>query len=164
MSTATHGRHSPSYRELEARMRRLDADNRALIAANSDLRTANEALTCTVTSTLVRACQDEMRIATAETENRQLLARVKQLADKVIRAGAEHARLRKAVIDARPRIREVPSEMVRPFAPEIVLPYVSPVPYRTTANDETQQLAIIDQPKLPAASWGIRNEQAGVAS
>lgn len=195
MSTATTGRHSASYQELDARVRRLEADNRALIASNEDL-------TCALTKALVRGCQDSMRIAVAEAENRQLRARVQQLGDKVIRGAAEHARLRKAVIDARPRITVAPSAMVRPFAPEVVLPYVSPVPYRATANDETQQLAIIDQPKPPAApvagasrayveaiadegeterltgeawpeyastnpartTWGIRNEQAGVAS
>ncbi|NUP38942.1 MAG: hypothetical protein HOY76_18485 [Streptomyces sp.] len=140
MSIATApGKHTAAYRELEARLAQAEADNQALIAANEDL-------VCELTRTILDASRHSMRAAVAEEENGRLKARVRELGDKVIRAGAEHARLRQAVVNARPRIREVPTALVRPFAPEVVLPYVSPVPYRSTANDETQQLPVIDMP------------------
>ena len=142
LRTPSTGRHSASARiaELEARIAVLEADKAALVAAN-------EQLACDLTRTVIRASQDAMWRAQADEENGRLKTRVRQLGDKVIRAGAEQQRLRQAVINARPRIMQVPSQMVRPYAPEAVWPYVSPVPYRSTANDETQQLPVIELPK-----------------
>lgn len=128
------GRHRAATRaELEARIRFLEK--------------ANEQLTCDLTKSILRASQDAMWRAQADEENARLKARVRELGDKVIRGAAEHARLRQAVINARPRIREVPTELVRPFAPVVQMPYVSPVPYRSTATDETQQLPVIELPQ-----------------
>lgn len=125
--------------ELEAQLAQTQADNRALVADNEDLTRA-------LAAAVILSCQDEMRVAIAEEENGRLKARVKELGDKVIRGAANEARLRQAVINARPRITQVPTELVRPYSPEVVLPYVSPVPYRSTANDETQQLPVIELP------------------
>lgn len=136
--------------ELEARIReleagqddyvqQLEADNQALIAANEDL-------VCDLTRTILDASQHSMRAAVADEENGRLKARVKELGDKVIRGAANEARLRQAVINARPRITQVPTDLVRPYSPVVQWPYVSPVPYRSTANDETQQLPVIELP------------------
>jgi hypothetical protein len=136
------GRHRAADRiaELEARIRELEADKAALAKAN-------EQLACDLTRTVIRASQDAMWRAQADEENGRLKKRVRELGDKVIRAGAEHTRLRQAVINARPKLHPVPTDLVRPFAPVVVLPYVSPVPYRSTANDETQQLPVLDRPQ-----------------
>lgn len=135
------GRHRAATRaELEARIRQLESDKAAL-------QRANDQLACDLTRSILRASQDAMWRAQADEENGRLKKRVRELGDKVIRGAAEHARLRQAVINARPRIREVPTELVRPFAPVVQLPYVSPVPYRSTANDETQQLPAIELPQ-----------------
>lgn len=126
--------------------RRADDRIAELEARIRELETTNEKLSCDLARTIVRASQDAMWRAQADEENGRLKKRVRELGDKVIRGAAEHARLRQAVINARPRIREVPTDLVRPYSPEVVLPYVSPVPYRSTANDETQQLPILDLP------------------
>ncbi|WP_158101851.1 hypothetical protein [Streptomyces swartbergensis] len=44
----------------------------------------------------------------------------------------------------------MPTDLVRPYSPIVCLPYVSPVPWRDTSNDDTQQLPILDQPDHPA--------------
>ncbi|MFF2852606.1 hypothetical protein ACFVT5_40895 [Streptomyces sp. NPDC058001] len=100
---------------------------------------------------LVRGCQDAILVAQLQAENAALKVRVKEYGDKVIRAGAEHQRLRQAVINARPRITTVPTALVRPYSPVVVLPYVPPVPHRDTSNDTTQALPILDQPAHQAA-------------
>lgn len=135
------GRHSAAHRiaALEARLAQVEADNQALIAANEDLVGA-------LARSIVHGCQDEMRIAVAEEENGRLKARVKELGDKVIRAGAEHARLRQAVINARPRITEAVQRLDRPYVSHVQIPYPVPVG-RSTANDETQRLPVIDLPQ-----------------
>ena len=129
--------------ELEARIRRLEADKQALAKAN-------EQLAHDLTRSILRASQDAMWRAQADEENTRLKARVRDLGNKVIRAGAEHARLRQAVINARPRIREVPTDLVRPYSPIVQLPYTSPVPWRDTSTDQTQQLPVLDWPTHPA--------------
>lgn len=136
------GRHSRSNADLRAR--RAEADNRQLIAAvedrERDLHTA-----------LVRGCQDAILIAHLREQLSGTVAGIRKTQGDLIRAKAEQERLRRAVVHARPRIREVPTALVRPFAPVVVLPYVSPVPYRDTSNDETQQLPILERPDTPAA-------------
>ncbi|MFJ4925368.1 hypothetical protein [Streptomyces sp. NPDC088736] len=135
------GRHTTAHRiaELEARNAELEAENAALVGANEDL-------VCELTRVIVRSCNDELRIAAAEEENGRLKARVKALGDKVIRAGAEHARLRQAVINARPRISVAVQQLDRPYVSHVQVPYPVPVG-RSTANDETQLLPLIEQPE-----------------
>jgi hypothetical protein len=143
ISRRAAGRHRADDRiaTLEARLAQAEADNAGLVAAN-------ETFICDLTQAVLRGCRDEMRIATAEAENALLKQRVRELSNKVIRAGAEHQRLRQAVVNARPRITEVPCAMVRPYSPVVQLPYASPVPYRDTSCEETQKLPILDQPHL----------------
>jgi hypothetical protein len=124
--------------------RQLLADNRSLISANSDLE-------CAVYKALMKSLQDAMLIAQLQAERDLAVAEVRRLQDKVIRAGAEHARLRQAVIHARPRITPVPCDLVRPYSPDVVLPYVSPVPYRDNSNDDTQNIALADLPQTATA-------------
>ena len=131
------GRHSPAHPELRAR--RAESDNALLTAAledcERDLHTA-----------LIRGCQDAMRITEQREQLADAVAAIRKLQQDLIRSKAEQERLRRAVVNARPRIREVPTALVRPYSPVVCLPYVSPVPYRDTSNDETQQLPILDQP------------------
>lgn len=148
------GRHAASRRredrriaDLEARLKQSEAARAQAEADNTHLTAENEQLVCDLTQAIIRASQDEMRIAVAEAENRQLKVRVRELGDKVIRAAAEHARLRQAVINARPRITVAPTDLVRPYSPVVELPYVSPAPYRDTSTDDTQHLPILDQPQ-----------------
>jgi hypothetical protein len=110
------GRHSQANAELRAR--RAEARNVELIAAlqDRDLHAA-----------LVRGCQDAMLIAQQRDQLAGLAAHCRELTHKTIRAQAEQKRLRQAVINARPRIREVPTDLVRPYSPVVELPYVSPV-------------------------------------
>ncbi|WP_405883564.1 hypothetical protein OG747_36305 [Streptomyces sp. NBC_01384] len=147
-TTVTVRRHRAPDRiaELKCRLAQVEADNRALIARN-------EELICELTSSILAASRYSLRAAAADEENGRLLKANADLRHKTIRAKAEQERLRQAVINARPKIREVPSAMVRPYSPTVVLPYVSPVPYRSTANDETQQLPILDQPQK--AVWPV---------
>lgn len=140
------GRHTAAYRELEARLAQVEADNQALIARN-------EELVCELTNAILSASRYSLQAAAAEEENGRLLKANADLRHTTIRAKAEQERLRQAVVNARPRIREVPSAMVRPYSPVVVLPYVSPVPHRSTANDETQQLPALDRPQ--PAVWPV---------
>ncbi|WP_328313140.1 hypothetical protein OG432_24675 [Streptomyces sp. NBC_00442] len=138
ISRARHAGQTPT--QLKDQIAKLLADNRMLIGETSDLN-------CAVHKALMNSLRDEMRIAQAERERDAAVAEVRRLQSKVIRAGAEQERLRQAVIQARPRITEVPCELVRPYSPDVVLPYVSPVPYRDTSNETTQTLPLLDVPQ-----------------
>ncbi|MFF0166734.1 hypothetical protein [Streptomyces prasinus] len=138
--TKTTGKHTPAYVELSARARQVEDDNRQLTAANEDL-------VCELARSIIRGSQAALRAAELEAENQALKARVKTLSHKVCRSAAEQERLRRAVVNARPRIREVPTDLVRPYSPVVQLPYVSPVPYCDTSAEQTQELPILDQPQ-----------------
>ncbi|MFC8065426.1 hypothetical protein [Streptomyces sp. NPDC057293] len=134
------GKHSSPYQELRAHNRRIEDDNTFLTGAveerEQQLHTA-----------LIRGCQDAVVIAALRAELGAVKAANADLRRTTIRAKAEQERLRRAVVNARPRIREVPTDLVRPYSPVVVLPYVSPVPHRDTSNDETQEIALIDLPQ-----------------
>lgn len=143
MSTLTviaGGKHSQPYQELRAHARRVENDNTILTGAveerEQELHTA-----------LIRGCQDAMLIAELRAENEAVKTANAELRRTTIRAKAEQERLRRAVVNTRPRIREVPTDLVRPYSPVVVLPYVSPVPHRDTSNDETQEIALVDLPE-----------------
>lgn len=146
LTLTARGKHTAAYLELEARVQQLEADNEAL-------RSANENLVCDLTRTVIRASQDAMWRAQADEENGRLKAANEEWRRRTVRAQAEQERLRRAVVAARPKCHPVPTDLVRPFAPVVELPYVSPVPYRSTANDDTQQLPAIDQPE--PAVWPV---------
>lgn len=142
--TTRGGKHTAAHRiaDLEARLARSEAEKQVLLGAKEDL-------VCELTRTIVRSCNDELRIAAAEEENARLKARVKELGDKVIRAGAEHARLRQAVINARPKIDVAVQRLDRPYASYVQIPYPVPVG-KSTANDETQLIPLVDLPQVVA--------------
>lgn len=137
ISVRTVGKHSPANPELRAR--RAESDNVRLTATIEDqardLHTA-----------LVRGCQDSMLIARLKEERAGLVAYNRELRDKTIRAKAEQERLRRAVVNARPRITVAEQQLDRPYVSAVQLPYPVPVG-RDTSNDETQQLPVIDQPE-----------------
>lgn len=118
ISLRAAGKHSPANAGLRAR--RAEADNRQLIAAvedrERDLHTA-----------LIRGCQDAILIARQKELLAGMAAANRELRHKTIRALAEQERLRRAVVNARPRIRQVDTQLVRPYSPVVCLPYVSPV-------------------------------------
>ncbi|MFI9598862.1 hypothetical protein ACIHCX_03105 [Streptomyces sp. NPDC052043] len=145
----TTGKHSPAYVDLRAYTRQVEDDNR-------QLSTANEQQAGELHTALVRGCQDAMYIARLECEHVALLAANENLRHATIRAKAEQERLRRAVVNARPRIREVPTDLVRPYSPVVELPYVAPVPHRDTSNETTQQLPILDQPAAPWPTYRVR--------
>ena len=136
--------------DLKARIRELESGQddyvQQLEAENLALQRENEQLACDLTRTVIRASQDAMWRAQADEENGQLKKANNELRHTVVRAKAEQERLRRAVVAARPKYIQVPTDLVRPFSPVVCLPYVSPVPYRSTANDETQQLPVIELP------------------
>jgi hypothetical protein len=149
LTTAARGRHTNGavIGQLRSQLREVESDNELLVRDGRDM--AAELHTA-----LIRGCQDAMRIAALEAVNAAVLAANEELRRETVkakadtlRAQAEQKRLRQAVINARPKITQVDTQLVRPFAPAVVLPYVSPVPYRSTANDETQQLPAIDLPE-----------------
>lgn len=133
------GKHTSAYAELRTQERRTASDNRRLVAAVEDrereLHTA-----------LVRGCQDAMLIAHLREQLAGAVAGIRKTQHDLIRAKAEQQRLRQAVVNARPRIQQVDTALVRPYSPVVVLPYVSPVPHRDTSNDTTQELPILDRP------------------
>ena len=118
ITVKTVGRHSPANAELRAR--RAEADNTALIAAVEDRERE-------LHIALVRGCQDAMLIARQKEQLAGMAVANRELRHKTIRAMAEQERLRQAVINARPRIRQVDTQLVRPYSPVVCLPYVSPV-------------------------------------
>lgn len=142
----TAGRHRAADKvaELEAEL----AEARAAIVV---LQASNEQLAHDLTRTVIRASQDAMWRAQSDEENGRLKARVRELADKVIRGGAEQARLRQAVINARPKIGVAVQALDRPYVSHVQVPYPVPVG-KSTANDETQKLPVIDLPEQPA-TW-----------
>ena len=140
-SRARHAGQTPA--QLKDQIRQLLADNATVIADNSDLN-------CAVHRALTNSMQDAMLIAQLQAERDLAVAQVRALQRRVIADAAHLARLRQAVINARPRITPVPCELVRPYSPDVVLPYVSPVPYRDPRNETTQNIALIDLPQ-PAA-------------
>jgi hypothetical protein len=123
----TTGKHSSAYASLRALTGRLEAAVKALEADNRELIADAEDRERDLHTALIRGCQDAMRIAWLEEQRAGLVAHCRELTHKTIRAMAEQERLRQAVVNARPRIREVPTDLVRPYSPVVVLPYVSPV-------------------------------------
>lgn len=78
-------------------------------------------------------------------------ALAKRQAGKIVRAEAEHRRLRTAVIAGRPRIIPVPSAMVRPYAVGIPIPYPVPLRPRDTSGEITQETPLLDLPAMAGA-------------
>ena len=138
IAVGSQGRHTSAHTSLRRHARSVEADNQQLVAAVED-REAE------IHTALIRGCQDAMANAQLRAENTALKRRVKELGDKVIRAGAEHQRLRQAVINARPRIGVAVQRLDRPYVSHVQVPYPVPVG-QCTAHDETQQLPVIDQP------------------
>lgn len=103
----------------DQRIRQLRAENNAL-TRETDEQAAD------IHRLITRSCADAMHIAQLKLQLDAAVREVKRLGNKVIRAEVEHRRLRQAVIDARPRIRVVQTDLVRPYAPVVELPYVSP--------------------------------------
>jgi hypothetical protein len=120
IAVGSQGRHTSAYTTLSRHARSVEADNQQLIAANE--QQADE-----IHTALIRGCQDAMANAQLRAENTALKKRVKELGDKVIRAGAEHERLRQAVINARPRITETVQRLDRPYVSHVQVPYPVPV-------------------------------------
>lgn len=140
---ARHAGQTPT--QLKEHIARLTVDN-------ATVTEANELLVCDLMRAMIRVCQDAARIVELEAELKTAVGEVKRLQQKTIRDAANVERLRQAVINARPRITVVDTQLVRPYAPEVVLPYVSPVPHHDTSNETTQQLPIVDIPgQRPAA-------------
>lgn len=158
-TTRSAGKHSAAgqkaTRANAALIKQLKEDNAALIATNEDL-------VCELTRSLIRGMQEATARSEAETENAALKAANKNLADKVIRAGAEHARLRQAVINARPRITETVQRLDRPYVSHVQVPYPVPVQSAETTNEQTQQLPILDLPETDP--WPDYNRLVSVSA
>lgn len=103
-----------------------------------------ERINCELTRAIVKADGKNERLA---AENEALKDRVKELGDRVVRQSADLARLRQALIQARPKVHVMPSRLDRPYVPAAVqVPYPVPVAARDTSNDTTQPLPILDRP------------------
>ncbi|MCX4809066.1 hypothetical protein OG601_46970 [Streptomyces sp. NBC_01239] len=153
---ATVGRHRSSIiiAGLRGQVRELKADKLQLAAnayrADDEIHTA-----------LIRGCQDAMLIAQLRAENTAVKKANEEWRRTVIRAKAEQERLRRAVVNARPKISVAVQPLDRPYISHVQFPYPVPVG-QSTANDETQQLPVIEQPK---AAWPVYEMRAeGVAS
>ncbi|MGW4759575.1 hypothetical protein [Streptomyces chartreusis] len=136
---STPGRHTSAHQSVRAELRQAETDNRTLTAAVEDRERE-------IHTALVRGCQDAMLIAHLREQLAGAVVGIRQTQHDLVRSRAEQERLRQAVVNARPRIHRVDTDLVRPFSPVVCLPYVSPVPYRDTSNDATQQLPIVDRP------------------
>ncbi|MFJ4785069.1 hypothetical protein [Streptomyces sp. NPDC088794] len=141
------GRHTGRFinTRLRRQVRELDDHNAHLVAGveqrEADLYTA-----------LLRGCQDAMLIAQLRAENEAVKAANEELRHTVIRAKAEQERLRRAVINARPKIGVAVQQLDRPYVSHTQIPYPVPVG-QSTANDETQQLPVIDRPEPAPQAW-----------
>ncbi|MEV6854798.1 hypothetical protein AB0M89_13425 [Streptomyces microflavus] len=140
--THPSGKHRADDRidDLASQVRKLDAQVR-------DLEAQIESLTCELTRTLLRGMQEATALAEQRTTNQELIARVKELGNRVIRDGAEKERLRQAVINARPRITEVVQRLDRPYVSHVQVPYPVPVQPADTTNEQTQQIPLIFLPE-----------------
>ncbi|WP_185932511.1 hypothetical protein [Streptomyces sp. WAC 01325] len=139
LSLPSRGRHTSAHQSLRADLRQAETDNQALTAAIEDRERE-------IHTALVRGCQDAMLIAHLREQLAGAVVGIRQTQHSLVRSKAEQERLRQAVVNARPRIHQVDTDLVRPFSPVVCLPYVSPVPYRDTSNDATQQLPVVDRP------------------
>ncbi|KOU59907.1 hypothetical protein ADK57_32065 [Streptomyces sp. MMG1533] len=135
------GRHTAAHRIAELRRELRDLE-----AANSFLARDGDAKAADLHTALIRGCQDSMRIAQLQAERDALVKANEDLRHATIRAKAEQERLRRAVINARPRITVAYQNLDRPYISHVQIPYPVPVG-QSTANDETQQLPIVDQPE-----------------
>lgn len=147
ISLGTTGKHTSAFAELRTHTRQIEADNQALTADIEDRERELHAA-------LLRGCQDAILIAQLQAERQALLAANDELRHKTIRAKAEQERLRRAVINARPKIGVAYQQLDRAYVSHVQIPYPVPVG-RSTANDETQQLPVIDQP-TPWPAYRVR--------
>jgi len=141
MTVIAGGRHAG--RVINARLRRENSElkaDRYQLAVNA-YRHEDE-----IHEALIRGCQDAMLIAQLRAESTAVKTANEELRRTVIRAKAEQERLRRAVVNARPKIGVAYQRLDRAYVSEVQLPYPVPVG-RSTANDETQQLPVIDQPQ-----------------
>lgn len=138
------GRPTGMHRAADALADRDEQIDR-LTADNCTVTAANETLVCELTRAMLRACQDGMQIAALKDELKAALAEISKLRNRVYRDAANLERLRHAVINARPRIDVTVQRLDRPYVSHVQLPYPVPVG-SSTANDETQQLPILDLP------------------
>lgn len=122
---AKHAGKTPT--QLKEDIARLKDDNAALTAAAEDL-------TCAMSTAFLRGCQDSMHIAELETELAAAVGEVKQLRQKVWRDAADKARLRQAVINARPRITYTVQRLDRPYVSHVQIPYPVPGPRKQVAS------------------------------
>ena len=114
----------------------------------------------TQTEANARIAELEQQLATVTAENNQLLYAVgraaitaKRLDDankRIIRQAADIARLRQTVINTRPRITVAPAALDRPYVAAVPVPYPVPVG-RSTANEQTQPLPLLELPAATAA-------------
>ena len=138
---ATAGRHTAAHRIAELRRQLRDLE-----AANSFLVRDGDAITADLHTALIRGCQDAVRLAQLQAERDALVKANEDLRHATIRAKAEQERLRRAVVNARPKITVAVQNLDRPYISHVQIPYPVPVG-QSTANDETQQLPIIEQPQ-----------------
>lgn len=102
------------------------------------LTALNETLTCAET-------QARVELADADAALKVMTALAKKHGNTVIRQAADLARLRQAVINARPRIIVADPPLVPPYAP-MCLPYPVPVHSHNTSGDDTVQMPLLDLP------------------
>jgi hypothetical protein len=135
-----------------AKVARLNAENDSLVCA---LRKA-----ATEVDAKGRALNAEVVISVGRLQKiGELEGEIKFQAGKVVRAEADVRRLvaslkntQKALRYAQPRITVVNAAMDRPYVAGVPIPYPVPVG-RSTANDHTQELPILDRPApVPAAA------------
>lgn len=93
-------------------------------ATTAELRDENREITRDLADSVTTAARLTVELAATRQECDAAVAEVRRLQDRVIWQAAENARLRKAVTDARPRITVVDTQLAKPHAPVVALPYV----------------------------------------
>ncbi|PAZ15612.1 hypothetical protein CLM62_12505 [Streptomyces sp. SA15] len=139
ISIGATGKHTAAYAELRTHAHRVEADNRELTGAVEDRERE-------IHTALLRGCQDAMLIAQLQAERDALVKANENLRHAAVRAKAEQERLRRAVVNARPKITVGYQNLDRPYVSHVQVPYPVPVG-QSTANDETQQLPVIELPQ-----------------
>lgn len=142
---AKHAGQTPT--QLKQRIAELTDDN-------TTVTEANELLVCELTSAMIRACKDSMRIAQLEAELAAAVAEVKRLQGKTIRSAAEQERLRQMVINARPLITSVTQRLDRPYVSHVQIPYPVPVG-RDMSGETTVETPLVDLPE-PWPTYTLR--------
>lgn len=139
------GKHRATPADLRAEITRLNTENEALVCAVRKAANEVDEKTRELNTAVVVAVGRLQKIT-------ELEGHLKAQAGKVVRRDAEVKRLvaslkntQRALAEAQPRITVTAQRLDRPYVSHVQIPYPVPVG-RSTSNDRTQEMAVLDWP------------------